>query len=90
MEVLSQKFVADNLTIEISVHDLSYRMGFAPGVEPQNHIFVNVMAKDVAGTRLWSTPLLSDDGKIKAYSSVAEALTDAKTRIHSRSGLLAG
>jgi hypothetical protein len=89
MEVLSQKFVADTLTIEISIHDLSYRMGFAPGTEPQNHIFVNVTAKDALGTRLWSTPLLSDDGKIKAYSSVSEALTDAKIRIHSRSGLLA-
>jgi hypothetical protein len=90
MEVLSQKFVADNLTIEISIHDLSYRMGFAPGVEPQNHIFVNVTAKDDSGVRLWSTPLLSDNGKIKAYSSVSEALNDAKTRIHAKSGLLAG
>lgn len=85
MEVLSQKIIAENLTIEISIHDLSYRMGFAPGAEPRDHIFVNVIGKDVSGVRLWSTPLLSDDGKIKAYSSVADALTDAKIRINSRS-----
>jgi len=89
MEVLSQKIVVGNLTIEISIHDLSYRMGFSADEQPKNHLFVNIIARDVTGVRLWSTPLLSDDGKIKAYSSVSEALNDAKVRINSKSSLLA-
>ncbi len=81
MELLSQKVVIGNLTIEICVHDLSYRMGFLPGEEPQDHLFVNLIAKDQSGRKIWNTPILSDDGKVKPYSSISDALADAKRKI---------
>ncbi|HYF67285.1 MAG TPA: hypothetical protein VD884_04075 [Ohtaekwangia sp.] len=81
MEILSKEFAIGNLRLEISVHDLSYRMGLAPDEIHQNHLYVNVTAKDKSGRRLWVTPILSKDGKVKAYSSVNEALNDAKQKI---------
>lgn len=84
MELLSQKITVDNLTVEISVHDLSFRMGFHPGDIPVNHLYVSLTARDHLGTRLWTTPLLTEDGKIKAFSSVAEAMNDARARISAK------
>lgn len=81
MQLLSQKVTVDGLTVEISVHDLSYRMGFRPGDIPMNHLYVRLTAYDGLGTRLWTTPLLTDGGKTKAFSSVTEAMSDAKARI---------
>ena len=81
MELLSQKVVLDKITIEICVHDLSYRMGFRPDEEPQNHLFVNLIAKDRAGRKVWDTPILAEDGKIKPYSTISDALDDAKRKI---------
>jgi hypothetical protein len=81
MELLSKKVTIDGLVIEISIHDLSYRMGFRPGDIPINHLFVSFTAQDHRGTRLWTTPLLTDEGKVKPYSSVTEALSDAMARI---------
>ena len=81
MELLSQKVILDKLTIEICVHDLSYRMGFLPDEEPSNHLFVNLVAKDAAGRKVWTTPILTEDGKVKPYSTVSEALEDARRKI---------
>jgi hypothetical protein len=81
MELLSQTVVVGHLTIEISVHDISYRMGLREGAEPRNHLFVNLSARDNMGKRVWVTPLLSDDGKIMAFSTVSEALGEAKRRV---------
>ena len=84
MELLAQKVVVDNLTVEITVHDLSYRMGFPEGVIPKNHLYVSLTARDHLKRRIWTTPLLTDDGKIKPFSSISEALFDAKLRIGAR------
>ena len=81
MELLSQKITVDNLMVEISVHDLSFRMGFHPGDVPINHLYVNLTAHDHLGARLWTTPLLTHDGKIMAFSTIAEALSEARARI---------
>jgi hypothetical protein len=81
MELLSQNVVVENLLIEISVHDLSFRMGFPEGVEPSNHLYVNLTAKDHSGARVWSTPLLTTNGKVKAFSSLDEALKEARARL---------
>ena len=90
MELLSQKILVDNLTVEISVHDLSFRMGFRPGDIPINHLYVSLTARDAAGTRLWTTPLLSDTGKIETYSTVTDALADAKARLGIRQDMKTG
>jgi hypothetical protein len=81
MELLSKKVVLDNITIEICVHDLSYRMGFQPDEDPQNHLFVNLIAKDRGGRKIWDTPILAEDGKVKPYSTITDALEDAKRKI---------
>jgi hypothetical protein len=81
MELLSQKIKIGKITIEICVHDLSYRMGFLPNEEPVDHLFVNLIAKDEQGRKIWNTPILSDDGKVKPYSSVTDALDDARRKI---------
>jgi hypothetical protein len=81
MELLSQKVQHGNLTIEICVHDLSYRMGFGPDEEPKDHLFVNLIAKDKGGRKIWNTPILSEDGKVKPYSTVSDALLDARRKI---------
>ena len=87
MQLLSQKVTVDSLTVEISVHDLSYRMGFRADDVPRNHLYVRLTAYDDFGTRIWTTPLLTDGGKTKAFSTIAEAMTDAKTRIGAQKGL---
>jgi hypothetical protein len=81
MELLSQKIILGKLTIEICIHDLSYRMGFLPDEEPTQHLFVNLVAKDEQGRKVWNTPILSDDGKVKPYSTINDALEDAKRKI---------
>jgi len=87
MELLSQKITLGKLTIEICVHDLSYRMGFLPDEEPTNHLFVNLIAKDDRGRKVWNTAILSEDGKVKPYSTVTDALFDAKRKISESSEL---
>jgi hypothetical protein len=56
-------------------------MGFQPGDVPMNHLYVSLTAHDDLGTRLWSTQLLTDDGKVKAFSTISEAMAEAKERI---------
>ena len=90
MELLSQKVTLGKLSIEICVHDLSYRMGFLPDEEPRDHLFVNLIAKDEAGRKIWNTPILTDDGKVKPYSTVSEALEDAKRKISESSEQYSG
>jgi hypothetical protein len=87
MELLSQKISFGKLTIEIRVHDLSYRMGFRADEEPRDHLFVNLVAKDSDGRKIWTTPILSENGKVKPYSTVADALLDAKRKISESSEL---
>jgi hypothetical protein len=87
MELLSQKVQVGKLTIEICIHDLSYRMGFLPDEEPKDHLFVNLVAKDNSGRKVWSTPILSEDGKVKSYSTVSDALSDARNKISESSQL---
>lgn len=81
MQLLSKKIVVDNITIEIAVHDLSFRMGFLEGETPTDHIYVRLTAWDMLGVRLWETPFLADNGKIKAYSSAQEAFADVSKRL---------
>lgn len=81
MELLSQKVRHGSINIEIRVHDLSYRMGFLPHDEPNNHLFVELVAKDLQGRKVWETPILSEDGKVKPYSTVNDALSDARKKI---------
>lgn len=81
MELLSQKVALGKITIEICIHDLSYRMGFLPDEEPKDHLFVNLIAKDNGGRKIWTTPILTEDGKVKPYSSITDALGDARRRI---------
>lgn len=83
MQLLSKKIVVDNITIEITVHDLSFRMGFLEGETPTDHMYVRLTAWDSGGLRLWETPFLADDGKIKAYSTVREAFADVSDRLSS-------
>lgn len=88
MELLSQKLNVGKITIEICVHDLSYRMGLPENEVHENHLFVNLIAKDAGGRRIWSTPVLSENGKVKPYSTVSDALEDARRRIMESSELL--
>ena len=81
MELLSQRITVGTISVEIAVHDLSFRMGFLPGKVPTDHLYVRLTAHDAMGVRLWTTPLLTEKGKIKAFSSVAEAILNAKERI---------
>ena len=81
MELLSQKISIAGLTLEIAVHDLTFPIGFEPGDVPVNHLYVNITGRDASGVRVWTTPLLDDNGKVKAYSTVSDALADAKLRI---------
>jgi hypothetical protein len=87
MELLSQKIRSGELTIQITVHDLSYRMGMTENADIQNHLYVTLAASDKLGKRLWTTRVLSEDGKVKTYSSVSEALSDVKLRIFQTSDL---
>jgi hypothetical protein len=81
MELLSQKVNVGNLTIEICVHDLSHRMGLPENETHKDHLFVNLVARDAFGARVWSTAILAEDGKVQPYSTVSEALADARRRI---------
>jgi hypothetical protein len=81
MELLKQKITIDKLTIEITVHDLLYRLSAQEIDVPKNHLYATITARDQLGLRIWTTPMLSEDGKIKAYNSVGEALSDAKRRL---------
>ena len=86
MELLSKKISVGQITITIVIHDLSFRMGFGPEDKPTNHLFVTLTATDQLGAKVWTTPVLSENGKVRAYSTINEALEDAERRIISTKG----
>ena len=90
MQLRSQKIVVENLTVEISVHDLSFRMGFRENDIPVNHLYVSLTARDFHGKRIWTTPLLSDDGKVQAFSTVSDAFAHARIRLGVEQNLKTG
>jgi hypothetical protein len=87
MELLSQKVQLGRINIEICVHDLSYRMGFQAQEDPWDHLFVNLIARDQQGRKVWNTPILNEDGKVKPYSTITDALADARKKISESSEL---
>jgi bacterioferritin (cytochrome b1) len=73
-EVFSKEVLIGNLTIEYSVIE-------------KDGCRVTFTAKDEEHRRIWRTELTDEDGHVKVYSSVQEAINDANRKLKSISVL---
>jgi hypothetical protein len=73
-EVFSKEVLIGNLTIEFSVIE-------------KDGCRVTFTAKDDEHRRIWRTELTDEDGSVKIYSSVQEAINDANRKLKSISAL---
>ena len=67
-EVFSKEVLIGNLTIEYSVID-------------KDGCRVTFTAKDDEHRRIWRTELTDEDGNVKVYSSVQDAINDANRKL---------
>jgi hypothetical protein len=73
-EVFSKEVLIGNLTIEFSVIE-------------KDGCRVTFTAKDDEHRRIWRTELTDEDGSVKIYPSVQEAINDANRKLKSISAL---
>jgi hypothetical protein len=82
MEIFCQEINKGPMNFEVSVHDSSERAN--PGTEPNENAppyFVVLTARDESSRKIWTTPVMAEDGAIKSYNSVDEAVEDARKKI---------
>gem|GEM_PF-5370187 len=84
MEIYFLEISKDGLNFEVSIHDNSNRQISVAGDDPENQppFTVFLTARDDMARKVWATPLTTDDGTIKSYGSIDEAVNDVKSKIH--------
>jgi hypothetical protein len=82
MEVFSKEFKVGLLRIEMSVQD-SFRhvVTNEAGSYTLKNFTVYLTAHDIDGRRIWVTPIMDSHGQVKIYSSVEEAVLDARHKL---------
>lgn len=81
MEIYFKEINKGPLNFELSVHDNSIvenPMESDNNSHPPFHVYIT--ARDEESRKIWKTPLMIE-GKIKAYSSIDEAIEDARDKI---------
>ena len=78
MEIYCQEISRGVVSFEISIHDAFEQNSLAIGhsvTEPPFHVFLT--ARDSGLRKIWSTPILSEEGSLKAFDSFDDALKEA-------------
>ncbi|HYC83804.1 MAG TPA: hypothetical protein VEB86_01225 [Chryseosolibacter sp.] len=83
MEIYFLEISKGELNFEVAIHDNSDRPISVTGDDPENRppYSVFLTARDEGSRKIWSTPVMTDEGTIKCYASIDEAISDAKARI---------
>jgi hypothetical protein len=85
MEVYNKAVQVGSLKLEISISDRSNTILYQSPEEHEASLaspyFINLSARDENDKRIWQTPVMDDHGEIKYYSSVYEAIEDAKNKL---------
>jgi hypothetical protein len=77
MEIYYEEISRGKVNFEVSVHDTNDRNMLAMTPDSLTPpFFVFLTARDEASRTIWSTPVMSEQGKMKSYESVDEAITD--------------
>jgi hypothetical protein len=82
MEIYYKEISRGKVNFEVSVHDTIDRNNLAIEQSTAPPFFVYLTARDEASRTIWSTPVMSEQGTLKSYDSVAEAILDATRKIH--------
>lgn len=69
------------MNIEVSVHDNSEISLAIQDIDSQPPFYVYLTARDKFSRKIWTTPVMSEEGSLKTYQSIVEALNDAKKKI---------
>jgi hypothetical protein len=68
MEYFVEEYHVGNLIIQLSIQE-------------QKGCRVIFTAKDVDNRRVWKTPVMDNNGKVKVYPNQQEAILDAKKKL---------
>jgi hypothetical protein len=81
MEIYFKEINKGQLNFELSVHDETAPDNpviEVPATQPPFHVYIT--ARDEESRKIWKTPLMIE-GKIKSYTSIEEAMEDARNII---------
>jgi signal transduction histidine kinase len=85
MEVYNKVIQVGSLKIEISISDRTNTILFQSSSDHQTAVttpyYVNLTARDEDDKRIWQTPVMDDQGDVKFYASVYEALDDTRKKL---------
>jgi hypothetical protein len=82
MEVYSENVNVGPLKIQLTVRDQFRTIVHGrKDISVLKNFTVHCTAWDQENRRIWSTPVIDDDGKTKIYVSINEALSDARRKI---------
>jgi signal transduction histidine kinase len=85
MEVYNKVIQVGSLKIDISISDRANTILYQSASDHQtavtNPYSVNLTARDEDDKRIWQTPVMDDHGEVKYYTSVYEAIEDARTKL---------
>jgi nitrogen-specific signal transduction histidine kinase len=85
MEVYNKVIQVGSLKIEISISDRTNTILYQSPSDHQtvatNPYYVNLTARDEDDKRIWQTPVMDDHGEVKFYTSVYEAIEDARRKL---------
>jgi hypothetical protein len=81
MEIFFKEINKGQLNFELSVHDnnvIDNPLAIDASVQPPFHVYIT--ARDESARKIWKTPLMVE-GKIKDYTSIDDAIQDARNKI---------
>jgi hypothetical protein len=83
MEIYFLEINKHGLNVEVSIHDNSDSVTSVASEGPENQppYSVYLTARDETSRKIWSTPVMTEEGTIKSYKTIDEALDDAKSKI---------
>jgi hypothetical protein len=78
MEIYYKEITRGQVNFEVSIHDTQdHEKPVTDPLHTAPPFFVFLTARDAASRTIWSTPVLSEQGTMKTYESVSEAINDA-------------
>jgi hypothetical protein len=82
MEIYFQEISRGKVNFEVSIHDTIERNLAIEKITTHPPFFVFLTARDEASRKIWTTPVMSEEGTVKSYRSLEEAVEDATNKIH--------
>ena len=86
MEIYFREVDLGVLKVEVSVRDNSNNKIYSLKIDDNNFqspFYVYLTARDAESRKIWETPMMTDDGQLKSYNSITEALEDVGKKVSS-------